>query len=71
MSGRVRITNDELPNQSPVFKGTSKNLSFDHLILYPSPKGEGQAEFLEVPLIFNSLMPDALTTNDQCDAIAH
>ena len=30
--------------------GTSKNLSFDHLILYPSPKGEGQAEFLEVPL---------------------
>ena len=32
-------------------KGTSKNLSFDHLILYPSPKGEGQAEFLEVPLI--------------------
>ena len=29
--------------------GTSKNLSFDHLILYPSPKGEGQAEFLEVP----------------------
>ena len=34
-------------------KGTSKNLSFDHLILYPSPKGEGQAEFLEVPLTFS------------------
>ena len=34
-------------------KGTSKNLSFDHLILYPSPKGEGQAEFLEVPLTYD------------------
>ena len=33
-----------------MIKGISKNLSFDHLILYPSPKGEGQAEFLEVPL---------------------
>ena len=27
------------------FKGTSKNLSFDHLILYPSPKGEGGGVF--------------------------
>ena len=37
-------------------KGTSKNLSFDHLILYPSPKGEGQAEFLEVPLNYLRLV---------------
>ena len=27
----------------------SKNLAFDHLILNPSPKGEGQKEFLEMP----------------------
>ncbi len=31
-------------------KGISKNLAFDHLILNPSPKGEGQKEFLEMPL---------------------
>ncbi len=30
-------------------KGISKNLAFDHLILNPSPKGEGQKEFLEMP----------------------
>ena len=27
-------------------KGISKNPAFDHLILNPSPKGEGQKEFL-------------------------
>ena len=34
--------------------GISKNLAFDHLILYPSPKREGQTEFLEMPLIYLS-----------------
>ena len=33
-------------------KGISKNLAFGHLILNPSPKGEGQKEFLEMPDIF-------------------
>ena len=46
-------------------KGTSKNLSFDHLILYPSPKGEGQAEFLEVPLNqFSKDLPMALNRKE-------
>ena len=45
----VRVA-DAQTNMFALLKGTSKNLSFDHLILYPSPKGEGQAEFLEVPL---------------------
>ena len=32
----------------------SKNLAFGHLILNPSPKGEGQKEFLEMPnILFN------------------
>ena len=51
---KVQSTNRNFANGfKQVFitlEGTSKNLSFDHLILYPSPKGEGQAEFLEVPL---------------------
>ena len=45
IKGKTRKWKEDL------IKGTSKNLSFDHLILYPSPKGEGQAEFLEVPFI--------------------
>ena len=49
-----------------MLKGTSKNLSFDHLILYPSPKGEGQAEFLEVPLIVR-MWSNFHTHSQYCD----
>ena len=38
------------------YKGISKNLAFDHLILNPSPKGEGQKEFLEMPIIHYSIV---------------
>ena len=35
-------------------QGISKNLAFGHLILNPSPRGEGQKEFLEMPnILFN------------------
>jgi len=37
-------------SRNTILRASLKNLAFDHLILNPSPKGEGQKEFLEMPL---------------------